>query len=233
MHTQPMTDWTQQLLEVSRKLVYTLDRRQVPRSLFEGTISREHLIEWGIQTYFYVQETQPNLLKSCRRMKRRGRQHAVIANLLLHKAAEEHEHHLWMLSDLSALGCSKAEVERTRPCAAVRAYIATNRYHAEEGSPYAILGTAFVLEYLSEHRASRAAKNLIAHSQIDGISHAVSFIGQHGELDGGHVDEALQLLRAITCPKAQEAILSMAKVTASLIPGFFPKPARRARRKNS
>src|SRR5262245_53033466 len=110
MHTQPMTDWTQNLLAMSRTLVHTLDRRQVPRSLFEGTISQQHYIDWGIQTYHYVQETQPNLLKSCARMKRRGRKHAVIAGLLLTKAQEEHAHDEWMLSDLTVLGCSRAQV---------------------------------------------------------------------------------------------------------------------------
>ncbi|WP_160174507.1 iron-containing redox enzyme family protein [Archangium violaceum] len=223
-----MTDWTQQLLAMSRTLVHTLDRRQVPRSLFEGTIFLEHYIAWGIQTYFYVQETQPNLLKSCRRMKRRGRRHAVIADLLLTKAEEETKHDEWMLSDLRTLGCSRTEVERTQPCGAVRAYIATNRFHAEEGSPYAILGTAFILEFLSEQRASKAALNLIARSKIPGIAHAVSFVSQHGQLDGGHVDDALRLLRVITCPREQGAILSMAKFTASLIPSFFPKLPRKA-----
>lgn len=232
MHTTNMmnmtntTDWTLKLLAVARELVHRLDRRKVPSSLFQGTISREQYLAWGIQTFFYVQETQPNLLKSCRRMKRRGRGHAVIAELLLTKAREEHAHDEWMLSDLSALGCSRAEVERTRRFRAVEAYISTNRFHAEEGSPYAILGTAFILEYLSEHRASSAAANLVARGHIENIAQAVSFISHHGQLDGGHVEEALHLLRAITCPRDQEAILSMARFTASVIPGFFPRPGR-------
>lgn len=230
MHTKSQADWTHELVAVAHRLVRTLDRHQVPRSLFEGTITKDHYIAWGKQTYFYVLETPPSLLKSGRRMKRRGKKHAVIAELLLTKTAEEHAHDRWILSDLNALGCSRAEVEGTAPYKAVQAYIAAHRFHAEEGSPYAILGTAFVLEFLSEHRASMAAKNLVARNEIAGISDAISFISRHGQLDGGHVEEALSLLRGIECPRAQGAVLSMAKFTALLVPGFFPKPTRVARR---
>ncbi len=231
--TDPRTDWTHELLQVARTLVHTLDRLQVPRSLFEGTISREHYIFWGEQTYLYVLETPSNLLKSGRRMARLGKKHAELAELLLIKSTQEHAHDRWIMSDLLTLGCSKAEVEQAKPCGAVQAYIATHRFHAEEGSPHAVLGTALLLEFLSEHRASKAAVNLVARSEIPGISQAISFISRHGQLDGGHVDEALSLLRGITCPKARDAILSSAKLTASLLPGFFPKSERCAVRKNS
>jgi pyrroloquinoline quinone (PQQ) biosynthesis protein C len=226
MHTKAQTDWTQQLVALAQTSVHTLDRRKVPRSLFEGTMIKSHYIEWAKQTYFYVLETTPSLSKSGRRLKRWGKKHAVIADLLLTKANEEHAHDKWILSDLSVLGCSKAEVERSKPCSAVQSYIAHHRFHSETGSPYAILGTAVVLEFLSEQRAGMAAANLVARSAIPGIEDAVSFLGHHGHLDGDHVDGALQLLRNITCPRAQEAILFMARFTTTLLPNFFPKPAR-------
>lgn len=222
MHNHPQTDWTDELMQVALMLIHKLDTSQVPRSLFEGTILKDHYISWGKQTYLYVQETPPNLLKSARRMKRWGRKHAAVAELLLTKSAEEQRHHEWILSDLRVLGCSREEVEQATPCLAVQCYIATYRFHAEQGSPYAILGPAMILEVLSALRATKAAANLVMRSEIPGISNAISFISLHGQLDGGHVDEALAMLRGITCPKAQEVILASAKHTASLLPHFFP-----------
>ena len=155
----------------------------------------------------------------------------MFADLLLAKVSEEHGHDEWILSDLNTLGCSKEEVERTEPCGAVKAYNAHNHFQAEEGSPYSIFGTGFILEYLSEHRAGVAAVNLVSRSAIPRISEAVTFIRSHGHLDGRHVDEALSLLRCVSSPKHQKAILSTARYTASLIPSFFPQPKRAGRRK--
>jgi pyrroloquinoline quinone (PQQ) biosynthesis protein C len=224
MHMSPQQDWINELVQIARKLVRTLDRRRVPRNLFQGTITRSHYIAWGKQTLLYVKETSPNLRTSGRRLMQWGREHARIARLLLTKTEEEQGHDRWMFSDLLNLGCSRAELESAAPYPSVQVYIATHRLQAEEGSPYFILGTAVVLEFVSEHRASMAAENLVARSEIPGIANSISFITLHGQLDGGHVDDALELLRGITCPKAQAAILAGARHTASVLPGFFPKP---------
>lgn len=229
--TSTETDWTHSLTQEGCMLVNKLDRRQVPRSLFDGSISVDDYIDWLKQAYFYVRETPILLMKSYERMRQLGREHAMFAELLRAKISEEHAHDEWILSDLNNLGCSREEVERTGPCGAVKAYNAHNHCEAEEGSPYSIFGTGFVLEYLSEHRAGVAAANLVARSAIPRISGSVTFIRSHGQLDGQHVDEALSLLRRVSSPKHQKAILSTARYTASLIPGFFPKPKRAGRRK--
>jgi len=220
----PQTDWTDEVVQVARTLVRTLDRRVVPRSLFEGTITKGHYRDWGKQVFLYVKVTPWCLSQSGRRLKRWSRPHAQIAELLLTKQLEEQAHDQWILSDLLHLGCSRAEVEGATPYGAVKTYLASTCFQAEEGSPYSILGTAMVLEFLSEHRAGMAAANLVAKSEIPGISNAISFISRHGQLDGGHVGEGLRLFRGISCPKAQAAILASAKLTASLVPSFFPKP---------
>lgn len=229
MSQQP--DWIDELVQIARKLVRTLDRRLVSRSLFEGTITRGHYIDWGKQTVLYVRQTPLNLGKSGRRLKRWGRKHAPIAELLLTKEKEEQFHDQWMASDLINLGCSQEEIDGTVPYPAVELYMATHRFQAEGGSPYFILGTGLVLEFVSEHRASMAAENLVARSEIPGIAGSTSFITRHGRLDGGHVEEALTLLRGITCPRAQAAILAGARHTALVLPGFFPKPEGRPERK--
>ena len=222
-HSWTQMDWTSALEDEARLLVEELELHPAARRLFDGSISKDGYITWLVQTYHYVQWTTPLLEQAGRRMKRLGR-NVLLGELLLQKASEERGHERWLLADLMNLGYSKRQVENTRPTRAVEAYITWNRFQAEAGSPTAFLGTAFVLEYLSVHRAGEAVERLLARDTIPNIHKAVTFLRGHAGADGAHVAELMAVLRTLTDPTEQSALLLSARNTRAIYLGLFPEP---------
>jgi pyrroloquinoline quinone (PQQ) biosynthesis protein C len=224
MHTrtQDPTDWTSALEQEARMLVDSLDTHPAARRLFHGSIDAEGYAKWLVQTYHYVRWTTPLLARASQRMKQLG-WHPELAELLLQKAAEEQGHERWLLADLKNLGWTREQVERTELRPAVVAYVAWNRFTSETGEPTAFLGTAYVLEYLSVHRAGEAVERLIARGAIPNIRKAVTFLRGHAGADGAHVAELASVLRTLTDPEEQRAILLSAHITRTLYLGLFPE----------
>lgn len=110
------------------------------------------------------------------------------------------------------------------PCHAVEAYIAWNRFQAETGSPIAFLGTAFVLEHLSVYRAGEAVERMLARNTLPHIRKAVTFLRGHAGADGEHVAELMTVLRTLTDPAEQSAIMLSARNTRAIYIGLFPEP---------
>jgi pyrroloquinoline quinone (PQQ) biosynthesis protein C len=224
MQTQPETqtqqDWTETLEHEARALVEELDAHSIARRLFEGTLDANSYAHYLVQTYHYVRWTTPLLAGAGHRMKRLG--HSLrLAELLLRKASEERGHERWLLADLKNLGWPARRVETSERSPAVEAYIAWNRYTALSGVPTAFLGTAYVLEYLSVHRASGAVERLLAANTIPNIRKAVTFLRGHGDVDGDHVAELRSVLRSVTDREEQSALLLSARTTRALYTGLF------------
>jgi pyrroloquinoline quinone (PQQ) biosynthesis protein C len=207
----------------SRALLHQLDVHPRARQLFEGTLDATAYAHFLVQTYHYVRWTKPLLELAGRRMVETGR-HPALASLLLQKAREETGHERWLLADLQQLGWSAEAVNQAPMCTAVEAYVGWNRFTAEEGSPLAFLGTAYVLEALAADHAGEAARNLQERSGIPGIQRAVTFLRGHGAADEGHVAELATLLGSLTVPEECEALLLSARTTRVLYPGLFAEP---------
>ncbi|ATB34440.1 iron-containing redox enzyme family protein [Melittangium boletus] len=226
--TSPLTtDWTQALELEARTLVAQLDAHPDARRLFEGTIDTTGYARYLMQTYHYVRWSTPLLIESGQRMKRSGR-HPALGELLLQKAAEERGHERWLLADLKNLGWPAGRVEGSGRSPAVNAYIAWNRYTSMKGAPTAFLGTAYVLEYLSVARASKAVERLLAARLIPNIHKAVTFLRGHGSADEGHVAELTAVLRSLTDPEEQAAMILSARTTRVLYTGLFSCDERRS-----
>jgi pyrroloquinoline quinone (PQQ) biosynthesis protein C len=227
MQTQIWTqmNWTSALEDEARLLLAELDTHPAAQRLFNGSIDTNGYTAWLVQTYHYVRWTTPLLEHAGLRMQRQG-WHVELGRLLLQKASEERGHERWLLADLKHLGWTREQVESTPPCRAVEAYIAWNRFQAEAGCPTAFLGTALVLEYLSVHRAGEAAEQMVARNAIPHIRKAVTFLRGHAGADGEHVSELLSVLRTLTDPGEQSAIVLSARTTRALYTGLFPEPDR-------
>jgi pyrroloquinoline quinone (PQQ) biosynthesis protein C len=225
--TQHSTDWTSALEQEARLLVEALDTHPGAQRLFDGSIDTEGYAAWLAQTYHYVRWTTPLLARAGRRMKRLGR-HPQLGELLLQKSSEEQGHERWLLSDLKHLGWAREQVEEFELSPAVAAYVAWNRFTSEAGSPTAFLGTAYVLEYLSVHRAGGAVERLLERDAIPNIRKAVTFLRGHAGADGEHVAELAAVLRTLTDPAEQAAIVLSARTTRALYLGFFPETERDA-----
>ncbi|RKH08926.1 heme oxygenase [Corallococcus sp. CA053C] len=219
----PKADWMSSLRHEARMLVRELDATPGARRLFEGRIRQDDYAHYLIQTYQYVRWSTQFLTESGERMKREG-QHTALADLLLQKSGEENGHEKWLLADLKNLGWTADRVERAPVCSAVRAYVEWNRFTTLSGVPTAFLGTAYVLEYLSVERAPASVDRLIAESGIPNIHKAVTFLRGHGAADGDHVAELEAVLRALTSPEEQAALLLSARTTRALFPSFFREP---------
>jgi pyrroloquinoline quinone (PQQ) biosynthesis protein C len=222
--TQTQTDWLDALEYEARTLVEELNAHPAARRLIDGSIDASSYAHYLVQTYHYVRWTTPLLAKAGHRMKRMG-WHPRLAELLLQKSAEERGHERWLLADLKNLGWSAERVEGMEQSPAVNAYIAWNHYTTLSGVPAAFLGTAYVLEYLSVQHASRTVERLLAVNTIPNIRKAVTFLRGHGDADGSHVAELASVLRSLTDPREQSALLLSARTTRALYTGLFSRGA--------
>ncbi|WP_426736617.1 iron-containing redox enzyme family protein [Myxococcus faecalis] len=218
--TQDPTGWVELLDQEARALVAALDAHPDARRLFDGTLDEAGYIHYLVQTYHYARWSTPMLGDAGRRLRRLGT-HPWLAELLLRKADEERGHEKWLLSDLKNLGVGAERVERAVKTPAVEAYTGWNFFTSRSGVPTAVLGTAYVLEYLSQTRASGAVARLIAVDAIPHIRKAVTFLRSHGALDEGHVAEMNTVLRELTDPEEQAAVVLSARATRSIYPGIF------------
>ncbi|QDE81945.1 iron-containing redox enzyme family protein [Myxococcus xanthus] len=213
-------DWVAVLEQEARGLVAALDAQPDARRLFDGTIDTEGYIHYLIQTYHYARWSTPMLAEAGHRLKRQGR-HPHLAELLVQKAGEERGHEKWLLSDLKNLGYPEARVETAARTPAVDAYTGWNFFTSRSGVPTAVLGTAYVLEYLSQTRATGVVERLIAADAIPDIRKSVTFLRSHGALDGDHVAEMEAVLRTLTDPEDQAAVIFSARATRCIYPGIF------------
>jgi len=213
-------NWITTLEHQTRTLLEELDAHPEARRLCDGSIGKDGYVQYLIQTYHYARWTTPLMAEAGRRMKRLGK-HSRLGKLLLQKSDEERGHEFWLLSDLRNLGWSRERVERQTPNPAVTAYVAWNRFTSRCGRPEAFLGTAYVLEYLSVHRASQSVERMLAANTIPNIRKAVTFLKAHGTADERHVEELTSLLSPLSDPEEQAALLLSASTTRVLYLGLF------------
>ncbi|MDC0707417.1 iron-containing redox enzyme family protein [Stigmatella sp. ncwal1] len=217
---QAETQWVAVLDAEARGLVAAVDAHPDARRVFDGTIDTAGYIHYLIQTYHYARWSTPILGEAGQRLKRLGR-HPELAELLIQKAEEERGHERWLLSDLKNLGCPEAQVEAAARSPAVDAYTGWNFFTSRSGVPAAVLGTAYVLEYLSQTRAGVGAERLQAVASIPNIHKSVTFLRSHGALYGDHVAEMAKILGRLTDLEEQAAIILSARATRSIYPGIF------------
>ncbi|MDI1481721.1 iron-containing redox enzyme family protein [Polyangium sp. y55x31] len=201
-------------------LLAALDTHPTARRLLEGDLDTDEYAAFLRQTHLYVRHTRPLLRRAGERLARAGKA-PELARLFLQKADEEQGHDLWVLEDLRAIGRAENPAAPTSPCPAVAAYIAWNRFQVEAGSPLAFLGTAYVLEALSQARAGATVAHLVARRRIPGIERAVRFLSGHAEADEGHTEVLRGLFDRIESAEDRRAITLSAAVTAALYLGMF------------
>ncbi|QSQ19082.1 iron-containing redox enzyme family protein [Pyxidicoccus parkwayensis] len=218
--SQVRMDWVAVLDQEAHALVGALDAHPDARRLFDGTIDTAGYIHYLVQTYHYARWSTPMLADAGKRLKRLG-QHPRLADLLLQKAGEERGHERWLLSDLKNLGYAEEQVEAATRTPAVDAYTGWNFFTSRSGVPTAILGTAYVLEYLSQTRASGAVERLLQVDAIPNIHKSVTFLRSHGALDAGHVAEMASVLQSLTDREEQAAVILSARTTRVVYPGIF------------
>ncbi|MDI1446640.1 iron-containing redox enzyme family protein [Polyangium sp. 6x1] len=201
-------------------LLSTLDAHAAARRLLAGDLDTDEYAAFLGQTFLYVRQTRPLLRRAGERLTRAGKA-PDLARLFLQKAEEEQGHDLWVLEDLAAIGRALRPTAPPRPCPAVAAYIAWNQFQVDAGSPLAFLGTAYVLEALSQARAGTTAAHLVARRRIPGIERGVRFLRGHADADEGHTSVLRGLFARIESEGDRRAVKLSAAVTAALYVGMF------------
>ncbi|WP_437723068.1 iron-containing redox enzyme family protein [Sorangium sp. So ce861] len=198
-----------------------LTENPILASLMDGTIAPDTYVERVLVPIFhYTSQSSAWLLRSSERLRAQG-MHPDIAEHLAKKSKEERGHEVWALQDALALGAHAAAVLTASPPSAVGAYVVYNEATCSVGSPLAILGTSYVLEFVAVHSGARAVERLTTCGGSSGIQRALRFLRAHAHDDLSHTEELRQALASISEPRDQEAILVSAQVTSKLFPRFF------------
>jgi hypothetical protein len=220
MHAQVRTEWLDVVAHEAGMLIAELDRHPRARRLFQGTIDLTGYASFLVQTYHYVRWTTPLLRRAGWRMRKLGKA-PDLASFLFQRAVEERGRQERLLADLQNLGWSAEQVKHTQVCHAVAAYAAWNRFTSEVGSPTALLGSAYVLEFLAVHRAPMVVESLLARRVIPSIHEALSFLRGHGGVEEEPMAGLVSALRVLTEPEEQSAVLLSARTTRALYRGIF------------
>lgn len=225
MHTN--TSWMHLLVLESRSLIAWLDTLPTARRLFDGSIDAAAYARYLVQMYHYVRWTTPFVGQAGRRITQTGR-HPALAGLLIKKAAEERNNEQRLLADLLALGWTAERVEATAPSPAVAAYVTCNhRITMRDEATTAFLGTTYLLESLSAQHARITVGRLLTRGTIPNIRKASSFLTGHANADENSISNLGAVLRLLSDPAEQEAILLSATMARTLCMGLFQPPASR------
>jgi hypothetical protein len=220
------TSWAHVLVQESQELMDWLVTVPTARRLLDGSIDAASYAHYLAQMYHYVRWTTPLVAHAGRRINQL-RRHPALAELLIQKASEAREHEQLLLADLRNLGWTVGRVETTAPSPSVAACVAWNRFMLETGVPTAFLGTFYVLGALHTECAGIAVERLLARGTISNIRKASTFLIAQSVADNNSTANLAAVLRALSDPEEQEAILISARMTRAICVGLFQKPALR------
>lgn len=115
-----------------------------------------------------------------------------IREYLFHHAEEEQDHWKWIIQNLRETGDAGADPRNSFPPVAAQAYISFAMFLASR-QPVARLAMAYVLEGISGKFAVEYGRKAAELLQL--TRKQMSFYIQHGELDAGHSDDILEVLK--------------------------------------
>src|SRR5262249_5544800 len=147
--------WFASIRREATQLTDRLEALPLAQRLLAGTLSRPEYVDFLIQAYHCARWAALLLRTAAHQLAEHG-QNPELTQLLA-GTLREHGEERWALSDLGALGWPEGVVLTTPPSAVIARCIEWNRRRGEHGSPVALLGTGYVLGFLSGRYAARAA----------------------------------------------------------------------------
>jgi pyrroloquinoline quinone (PQQ) biosynthesis protein C len=187
------------------------------RAALAGEVGREAYLAYLAQAWHHVRQTCPLLIHAraiC------GADDSPYARALNEYIAEETGHDDWILDDIAALGGDVAAVRASDPAPPTQAMIGYAYYAIEHVSPFALLGMVHVLEGVSAGIATGAAAKLRASTRA-GDGGGFSYLESHGALDQDHVVFFRDLVNGLDDPRAEQAIVSTARIIYRLFGDMF------------
>ena len=131
---------------------------------------------------------------------------------LYERIAEEKGHEDWVLEDVAAVGGDLRAVRETPPSAPVQAMIGFNYYAAERVHPCSVLGMLYVLEVVASVYGGKVADSIARAIGRETAAGGFRFLSSHAAMDADHMAKLNVLLKTITDPAAQAAVLRSTRV---------------------
>jgi pyrroloquinoline quinone (PQQ) biosynthesis protein C len=131
---------------------------------------------------------------------------------LYERIQEEKDHETWVLEDIEAMGGDVRGAAASAPSVPVQAMIAYNYHAAERIHPCSVLGMLYVLEVLSSVYGGRAADSIASALGRAANGGGFKFLSSHASMDVDHMARLNRLLKTISSPEAQAAIVASTRV---------------------
>jgi pyrroloquinoline quinone (PQQ) biosynthesis protein C len=131
---------------------------------------------------------------------------------LYERIEEEKGHETWVLEDIEAVGGDVAGAGTLPPSAPVQAMIAFNYFGAERVHPCSVLGMLYMLEVMSSVYGGRVSDSIARAIGRDVEAGGFKFLSSHATMDVDHMAKLNQLVKTITDPEAQAAIVNSTRV---------------------
>ena len=131
---------------------------------------------------------------------------------LYERIQEEKGHEAWVLEDIEAVGGDVSGAKSNPPSAPVQAMIAFNYYGAERVHPCSVLGMLYMLEVVSSVYGGRTADSIARSIGRNVDAGGFKFLSSHATMDVDHMQRMNQLVKTISDPEAQEAIVNSTRV---------------------
>lgn len=131
---------------------------------------------------------------------------------LYERIEEEKGHEQWVLDDILAMG-GDADTARSRPPSApIQAMIAFNYWGAERQHACSVLGMLYTLEVISSVYGGRVADSIARANGREVEAGGFQFLSSHASMDQDHMAKLNLLVRKITDPDAQAAVVNSTRV---------------------
>jgi pyrroloquinoline quinone (PQQ) biosynthesis protein C len=131
---------------------------------------------------------------------------------LYERIEEEKGHEGWVLEDVEAMGGDVPGVRATAPSAPVQAMIAFNYYAADRVHPCSVLGMLYMLEVVSSVYGGRVSDSIARALGRDVNAGGFKFLSSHATMDVDHMAKLNKLVKTISDPGAQRAIINSTRV---------------------
>jgi pyrroloquinoline quinone (PQQ) biosynthesis protein C len=131
---------------------------------------------------------------------------------LYERIEEEKGHENWVLEDIGSVGGDVARAASMAPSAPVQAMIGFNYYAAERVHPCSVLGMLYVLEVIASVYGGKVADSIARAIGREPGAGGFRFLSSHATMDADHMAKLNVLLKTITDPAAQAAIIDSTRV---------------------
>ena len=131
---------------------------------------------------------------------------------LYERIEEERGHEDWVGEDIVAMGGDVSAVASTPPSYAVQAMIAYNYYAVERLHPCSVLGMLYMLEVISSVYGGRVSDSIARALGREVDAGGFKFLSSHASMDVDHMASLNQLLKTVSDPAAQAAVIRTTNV---------------------